>query len=274
MKKFTVRQPADLKTFTDENYPQGSFAFAALLRARDIKVNGARTGSNMRLNEGDEVIYYTTPAQEAKPTHGVVYEDANIIVCDKFSGVSSEGLLGELNEGGKYYAVHRLDRNTEGLIAYAKTAAAKGELELAFRERRVHKSYLALCKDGFSRPEATLTAYLKKDERNAEVDISDEPRRGYVRIVTEYKLLERTGDVALVQVTLHTGKTHQIRAHMAHINCPLLGDEKYGDAALNKKYGARRQRLVAKYLSFELRGELSYLNGRVFESAFMPETYS
>ena len=79
---------------------------------------------------------------------------------------------------------------------------------------------------------------------------------------------EDSGDIALVKITLHTGKTHQIRAHMAFIGCPVLGDEKYGDEALNSKYGARRQRLVAKYLSFNLGGTLSYLNGKRFESGF------
>ena len=92
MKKFVARGACDLKTFTDENYPQGSFAFAALLRARDIRVNGVRTGANVRLNAGDEVTYYTTPAQEAKRSHDVIYADENVMVCDKYSGVSSEGL--------------------------------------------------------------------------------------------------------------------------------------------------------------------------------------
>lgn len=271
MKKFTVRQPSDLKTFTDETYPQGSFAFAALLRSRDIRVNGVRTDKNVRLSVGDEVTYYTTPAQQSKPSHNVAYEDDNIVICDKFSGVSTEGLLSELCENGTYFAVHRLDRNTEGLIIYAKNQPAKEELEEAFRLHRIHKTYLALCKNNFSRPAATLRAYLKKDEKSATVTISPVMRRGFSEIITEYKVLERRGDVALVQIALHTGKTHQIRAHMAYIGCPLVGDEKYGDSALNKKYGARRQRLVAKKLTFELAGALSYLNGKTFESAFMPE---
>ena len=115
MKLFTVAQSCKLKEFTDFNYPQGAFCLNVLLKKRDIKVNGVRVGQNIALNAGDEVIYYTTPVQEAKPSHFTVYEDANILVADKLSGVTSEGLLSELCGNGDYRAVHRLDRNTRGL---------------------------------------------------------------------------------------------------------------------------------------------------------------
>lgn len=271
MKSFIADSSTDLKTFTDGRYPQGSFALAALLRARDIKVNGVRVNKNVPLSAGDEVVYYTTPAQEAKPSHKVVFSDENVLICDKFSGVAAEALASELNGEAEVFPVHRLDRNTEGLIAFAKNRAAEGELLAAFKERRVQKIYLALCKDCFKARAATLNAYLKKDERRSEVLISDSPRAGYVRIATQYEVLERKGGLALVQIELHTGRTHQIRAHMAHIGCPVLGDEKYGDRSLNKRYGARRQRLVAKYLRLYTGGCLEYLKDMRFESAFTPQ---
>ena len=270
MKSFTVKENCSLKDFAGNVYPQGSFCLSALLRGKDIKVNGARVGANVKLNAGDEVIFYTTPAQESKPSHAVVYEDGNVLIADKFSGVTSEGLLYELCSRGEYYACHRLDRNTQGLIAFAKNAAAASGLLAAFKDRRVEKVYYAVCRDGFKEDCAVLTAYLKKDPSASEVKIYGGEVKGSVKIVTEYRVEERRGGLALVKVVLHTGKTHQIRAHLAFIGCPVLGDGKYGDGALNKRHSLARQQLVAKFLTFKTGGGLSYLNGRTFESGLNP----
>lgn len=268
MRTFHTNTATNLRDFTDAVFPQGAFCLGILLKNKDVKVNGARVNKNVELKAGDEVVYYTTQKQEEKPSHGKIYEDGNVYIADKFSGVSSEGLLRELCGRGEFYAVHRLDRNTRGLIVFAKTKAAEGELLSAFKARRVHKTYLALCVNNFKKDSAVLTAYLKKDEKNSVVKIYDGENSGGAKIVTEYKVLERRGDIALVEINLHTGKTHQIRAHMAHIGCPVLGDEKYGDNALNKKYKLTRQCLIAKRLSFELSGALAYLNGKNYESGF------
>ncbi len=268
MKKFTVKSSASLKDFTDCTYPQGSFVFRTLLKKGDIRVNGVKVKENVKVNEGDEVSYYTTAAQESAPSHTVVYEDENVLIADKFSGVTSEGLFYEL---APYRPAHRLDRNTCGLIAFAKTEKVEEELVSAFRERRVEKTYLCLAKNAFKKDSATLTAYLKKDEKNALVRIYAADKGGCAKIITEYKVLKSMGDIAEAEVKLHTGKTHQIRAHLAFIGCPVLGDEKYGDGALNAEYNARRQILIAKRLRFDLQGELAYLNGKTFESAFEPK---
>lgn len=274
MKKFIVKSNCRLKEFTDATYPQGSFCLAVLLRDRDVKVNGVRVKEDVELAAGDEVIYYTTLKQEGVPSHKTAYEDENIYIADKFSGVSSEGLLSELCQKGKFYAVHRLDRNTQGLLVFAKNTAAEEELSAAFKQKRVVKTYLALCKNNFTADGGILTAYLVKDEKTAFVKIFDREVTGSEKIITEYRVLEKRGDIALVRITLHTGKTHQIRAHTAHIGCPVLGDEKYGDRLLNKKYKVMRQCLVSKTLAlaFTFEGNLSYLNGRAFVSSFTPET--
>ena len=268
MKIFTCSQPQTLRDFTDANFPQGSFCFAQLLRAKDIKVNGVRTNKNVGLRAGDEIIYYTSEKQESAPTHFKVFEDENIYIADKLSGVSCEGLSAELNTYGTFYPVHRLDRNTCGLLVYAKTPSSEQILLKAFKEREVKKTYIAVCKNCFKSDARTLTAYLKKDQKNALVRVYDDPAEGRQKIITEYRVAKRADDIALVTINLHTGRTHQIRAHMAHVGCPVLGDNKYGDEALNKKYGLIRQCLVAKRLEFVcLSGELSYLNGFAAESS-------
>ena len=268
MKSFFVTQDTNLKDFTDNNFPQASFCFNALLKGKNIKVNGVRTGKNISLKPLDEVVYYTTEKQESKLSHNVIFEDENVYIADKYSGVSSEGLFAELLYDGEIYFIHRLDRNTQGLIIFAKNSTAAQELWTAFRQKNVQKTYIALCKNNFKGKQSTLSAYLKKDEREAVVKIFANPEKGAEKIVTEYEVEEERGDIALVKIILHTGKTHQIRAHMAYIGCPVLGDEKYGDGALNAKYSARRQRLIAKHLKFSLQGTLSYLNGKTFESTF------
>lgn len=266
MKTFSVSSDNNLKTFTDEVFPQGAFYLSRLLREREIKVNGARVDKNIPLKAGDTVVYYTSPAQEAKPSHDVIFEDCNVLIADKFSGVTCEGLSRELGEG--YIPVHRLDRNTVGLLIYAKNSEAERELSEAFKERRVEKIYNALCKDNFKAARGELKAYLKKYSDRAEVEISDSPRQGFETILTDYEVVESLGDIARVKITLHTGKTHQIRAHMAHIGCPVLGDNKYGDTQLNKKYKLSRQQLIAKELTLFCDGKLSYLRGKTFKSKF------
>lgn len=243
-----------------------------LLCEKAVKVNGKRVDGIVELFPGDEVVYYTSVRQEAMPSHTCVYEDVNIFVADKFQGVNSEALETELKERGDFRLVHRIDRNTAGLLFFAKCDEAEKELLDAFRERRIEKKYLALCKNAFKEKSRKMRAYLKKDAENSNVVVTDSPAKGASEIETDYEVLEERGDVALVSVTIHTGKTHQIRAHMAHIGCPVLGDEKYGDKDLNAEYGARRQRLVSKSLTMHISGGLlSYLDGKAFVSSQLPD---
>ena len=270
MKKFTVKENCTLKDFTDASYPQGSFAYSRLIKRGDIRVNGVKVRANQPLAAGDEIVYYTTPVEEAKPSHTVIYEDENVAVADKHSGVSSEALFSEFGARGEFYPVHRLDRNTTGLIVLAKNRESEEALISAFKGRAVDKVYLCFAKNAFKEESGVLTAYLKKNAEAGKVRVYSTPAEDRVKIVTEYEVQKIYGDYCLVKVTLHTGKTHQIRAHLASIGCPVLGDEKYGDFALNKKYGAARQILVAKSLAFHLTGQLSYLNERQFTSNFFP----
>lgn len=264
MKEFTVREDTTLKTFTDNYYAQASFCFRTLLKAREIRVNGARVSADMPLKQGDIVRYFLTPKQESRAAFSVVYEDGNVIVADKESGVNSEAVFSALGERGETYFIHRLDRNTAGLLVFAKNAEAEGELLSAFRDRRVEKIYLARVVGCPKEKHAVCTAYLKKDAAVSRVRVSSKPVGE--KIITEYEVVER-GETSLLRVTLHTGKTHQIRAHLAFLGFPIVGDEKYGDGAYNRAHNAVRQKLVAKRLTLHCTGALAYLDGRSFLSS-------
>lgn len=272
MKEFIADKAQSLKEFTDNTYAQGSFFWGYLLKNREIKVNGKKVSADMPLSSGDRVAYYLTPKQEEKPAFYIVYEDENVCVADKESGVNSEAVFAELSRRGECYFLHRLDRNTRGLMIFARKKSAEEALLKAFRERRAEKIYRAVCFGRFPKDEEILTAYLKKDGERALVKIFDSPVvAGAEKIVTQYKVLERRNGYTRVEIILHTGKTHQIRAHLAHVGCPVAGDTKYGDSVLNRKYNLTRQCLVAKSLKFELSDELAYLGGRVFLSRFEAE---
>ena len=260
----------NLKQFADENCAQASFCFAWLLKNKEIKVNGKKVGENVQLNAGDTVQFYLTQKQSEKPAFYVVYEDEHLLIVDKESGVNAEATFAELRRtyGNDCAFIHRLDRNTRGLMAFARSALAERELLSAFKEKRVEKRYLARCFGFFAKPQDTLVAYLKKNADTALVRIYDTPVADSEKIITQYRVLKQEEKESVVEVILHTGKTHQIRAHLAHIGNPIVGDMKYGDNAKNRERNITRQCLVAKYLCFSFTGELGYLSGKTFVSRF------
>ncbi len=272
MLQLVCEQRQSLKEFTENNYAQASFFWNVLLKNKDIKVNGIRVNSDVLLNVGDSICYYLTEKQAAKPAFYTVYKDDHIWVVDKESGVNSEAVFAALSREAQCYFIHRLDRNTKGLLVFALTEGAERVLLSAFKEKRVEKKYYALCFGTFEKQEEVLTAYLKKNADKALAKVYATPIAGAEKIVTEYKTLEELKEgLTVVEVTLHTGKTHQIRAHLAWIGHPIVGDMKYGETAKNKTLQVSRQCLVAKYLRFFLTGELAYLNEKTFASRFVAE---
>lgn len=207
-----------------------------------------------------------------------VYEDENILIVDKPAGceVVTEGggedLLGEVRRTAQNLqieAVHRLDRNTAGLVIFSKNDAAYNELFSAFGENEDYKArkfYIAEVYGILRNKSATLNAFLFKDAKKSYSYISAAPKFGYKKITTKYRVLKESGGNSLLEIELVTGRTHQIRAHMAFIGHPIIGDGKYGTNEINKKFKQKHQSLVSYKILFRFPAEsrLYYLNGKSF----------
>ncbi len=241
-------------------------AFMKLLRKKDVKVNGKRVGNDIVVEQGDKIeLYYNN--HNAK--YSIIYQDDNVVAINKKSGYTSESVYDALTQefaGAKF--IHRLDRNTSGVMIFALNANAEKELLLGFKNRTFGKKYLATVTGKPKVAEQVLTAYLVKDAKNAKVKIYSQKVSNSVLIKTGYKLIsyDKNSDSSLLEIELFTGKTHQIRAHMAFLGHPIVGDGKYGTNTVNKKLNVRAQQLTAYKLTlnFNESSFLYYLNGTTF----------
>lgn len=246
-----------------------------LLRKKEIKVNGKKVGDNISVKEND-IIQVFAPKEMlegVKIVADVVYEDDNVIILNKPSGLEVESTAGNdftavvnsylQEKNQKARAVHRLDRNTKGLVIFAKNDKAYTELLRAIKNHKIDKFYLTEVWGQPKEKKATLIAYLKKDAKKSLVNIQSKPIFGYERIETKYEVVEKLRTKTILRVQIITGKTHQIRAHLAYAGYPVVGDTKYGDFEKNKKLKADRQHLIAYKLkfNFDKTSFLQYLNG-------------
>lgn len=267
------------------------------IRLKRIKLNGGRTEFNAILKEGsllelyindeffseNEELYFLSAPDKIS----IVYEDENILIANKPSGLIVHENSGEsidtlinrikhyLYNKGQYdpekensfspSLCNRIDRNTEGLVIAAKNAESLKILNDKIKYREIDKKYLCIVFGRLPKKEDTLKAFLTKKADKNIVDVSD--LSGEKTILTKYRVLKEAGSLSLLEIELLTGRTHQIRAHMAHIGHPLLGDSKYGIGRNSEKYGFRFQALAAYSLRFSFKtdgGILNYLNGRSF----------
>lgn len=265
------------------------------IRKKNIKVNKKRCSPEQVLGSGDLLeLYLKDDVLEIRKKHydflnastdlDIIYEDDNIILINKKIGVlchpDGKDYIDNIVARLKRYLydkkewdpeasaftpslANRIDRNTGGIVIAAKNAQALKIINDKIKAREIEKYYLTVVHGKMNRQNELLSAYLAKNEKKNMVAVTDNQVPDSKKIITEYTVLDYYPDASLLEVKLHTGRTHQIRAHLAHIGHPLYGDGKYG-----KEKGRYRQALYSYKLHFNFSDEngLSYLNHKTFQA--------
>ena len=285
-------------TKTFPNLPQSELYKA--IRKKDIKINGKRCDIKDKVEENDEIYLFLhddflqqKPKEydfiKAPKTLNIVYEEENVMLLDKKPGLivhpdenyHYDSLIARVQhylydkkeydpEDEKSFApalVNRIDRNTGGIVMAAKNAESLRILNQKVKDRELNKFYLCVTVGKINKKFDVITGYLEKNESQNRVYISDKKKEGSKTIITKYNVIKTSSRYSLLEVELLTGRTHQIRAHLASIGHPLAGDGKYGTNKENKKTGFPYQALYSYRLQFEFKtdgGILNYLDGKEF----------
>lgn len=236
------------------------------IKKKDVKVNGKRVNKDVLLNIGDKVEVYIK--EEKKEFYSTIFFDDNILVINKKAGYTSESVFDSIKEKKQeVYFIHRLDKNTSGIMVFALNKKAENELLLGFKNRTFIKEYKCEVYGFLDKKEDILEAFLLKDSDNNIVKIFDKKVKDSVPIKTGYKVIEERENSSILSVRLYTGKTHQIRAHLSHIGHFIIGDGKYGNDKINREFNEKAQSLSSYKLTLKFTKEspLYYLDNKIFE---------
>ncbi len=234
-----------------------------LFKQKDVRVDNVRQSADCFVLSGQKITFFIN--EEVSKKFEIFYEDENIYIINKFEGIEVTGEQGIEGQLKNAIAVHRLDRNTKGLLIMAKNKESEEILLKAFKDRSITKKYICEVVGKTNFKNEVYSAYLFKDAEKSLAYVYKIQRPHSVEIKTIFNTLHNGSSTSIVECQLVTGKTHQIRAHLSFLGHAILGDGKYGKNEDYKKYNEKSQKLHCYYLKLNgLYGKLLYLNNKEF----------